>query len=70
MESEDGGYPRSDLNGIIKGFIRLSDERAQSLLNRQEAQGGWLTFRAVPDEHSGVGQVRLVNHSRCYQFEA
>ncbi|MFW2368769.1 MAG: phosphatidate phosphatase App1 family protein [Desulforhopalus sp.] len=60
VQTEDGCYPRSDLNGIIKGFVRISDARAHSLMKAQKAQMGWLTFRAISDEHSGIGRVRLV----------
>lgn len=60
VQWEDGSFPKSDLNGIIKGFIKLSHERAISLIEAQSAQNGWLTIRAVSDEHSGLGRIRLI----------
>jgi hypothetical protein len=60
VQSEDGSHPKSDLNGIIKGCIKLNDARARSLIRAQKAQKRWLTFRAISDEHSGIGRVRLV----------
>lgn len=60
VRSDDGNYSRSDLNGIVEGSMQLSDERARSLLRAQESNEGWLTFRAVSDEHNGSGRVRLL----------
>ncbi len=60
VQSADGDYPRSDLNGIIEGFITLSDARALTLLEAQNTQNGWLTFRAISKDHSGIGRVRLI----------
>jgi len=61
VQWEDGSFPKSDLNGIINGFIKLSHERAISLIEAQSAQNGWLTIRAVSDEHSGLGRIRLIH---------
>lgn len=60
VQCEDGSFPKSDLNGIIKGYIKLSHERAISLKEAQSAQEGWLTIRAVSAEHSGLGRIRLI----------
>lgn len=60
VQLEDGSHPRSDLNGIINGFIKLSEKRAASLLQFQDARDGGLTFRAISDEHIGIGRVRLL----------
>jgi hypothetical protein len=58
--SGDGGKPKSDLNGIIDGFIKLSNDRAKGLLEAQLSATGWLTIRAISDEHSGIGRIRLI----------
>jgi Phosphatidate phosphatase APP1, catalytic domain len=58
--SREGGFPKSDLNGIVEGFIKLSDARALTLLAAQNALENWLTFRVVSQDHSGVGRVRLI----------
>ena len=60
VQSENGMHPKSNLNGIIKGFITLSVARALTLLEAQGTQDGWLTFRAVSKDHSGTGRVRLL----------
>ncbi len=58
--AEDGDHPRSDLNGNIEGSISLSKARASTLLEAQNAQNGWLTFRAISKDHTGAGRVRLI----------
>jgi len=60
IRSENGKNQKSDLNGIVNGFIRLGHNRAQSLMNAQNEGTGWLTIRAVSDEHSGSGRIRLL----------
>ncbi len=60
VQTDDGRRPKSDLNGIIDGFIKLDNERAISLLEAQSSQKGWLSVRAISDEHSGSGRIRLI----------
>ena len=60
VQSEDGDFPKSDLNGLVEGFITLAEKKAETLLQRQNSRNGWLTFRAVSKEHSGLGRVRLL----------
>jgi phosphatidate phosphatase APP1 len=60
IRDEKGKHPKSDLNGIINGFIKLDHNRAQSLVNAQNERNGWLTIRAVSEEHSGSGRIRLL----------
>jgi hypothetical protein len=60
VRAGDGGYPKSDLNGIVKGFIELDDRRAARLLAAQNSHNGWLTFRATSKDHSGIGRARLI----------
>ena len=61
VQEDGGGFPRSDLNGLIEGFFTLSAAKAEDLLKRQGARNGWLTFRAVSPEHTGTGRVRLLS---------
>jgi hypothetical protein len=58
-EAKTYTFPRSDLNGLIELNIELSEERARGLLDAQGASQ-WLTFKVVSDDHSGAGQVRLI----------
>lgn len=55
-----GKHPRSDLNGVIEGALHISQVRAGRLLASQGSRDGWLSFRAVSREHSGVGRIRLL----------
>jgi hypothetical protein len=57
---EHGTPLRTSLNGIKKGEVRLSRERAEELLRRQNSTDGWLSIRAVSDEHEGTGRIRLI----------
>ena len=57
---EDGVPLHTSLNGIKNGTIRLSRERADELLRHQGSTDGWLTLRAVSDEHEGTGRIRLI----------
>ncbi len=54
----------SDPNGLIKTELKLSNARAQKLLESQgssEASSrGWLTYHAVSKGHTGKGRVRLI----------
>ncbi len=58
--SEDGTPLRTNLNGIKNGTISLSRERAEQLLTQQNSRDGWLTIRAVSEEHEGTGRIRLI----------
>jgi len=60
VQGEDGAFPETDLNGLITGFITLSETKAEKFIRTQGSQNGWLTFRAVSTGHSGVGRVRLI----------
>ena len=51
---------KSDLNGLIEGMITLSQERADSLLNSQQSQNGWLSLQVTSKGHAGAGRVRLI----------
>ena len=58
--SDDGTPLRTNLNGIKNGTIRLGRERAEQLLAQQNSMDGWLTIRAVSDEHEGTGRIQLI----------
>ncbi|MEK6280912.1 MAG: phosphatase domain-containing protein [Acidobacteriota bacterium] len=61
-DPEDKPYksPRSKSDGIVNLKLVLSDEQATRLLDQQNSSNGWLTYRAVSREHTGLGRVRLI----------
>lgn len=60
IQDQDGDFPRTDLNGHKEGFITLSKSRADSLLQFQNSENGWLTIRATSDHHNGTGAIQLI----------
>ena len=54
------GESKTDRNGLLDGLLALSSSQAESLLEAQGSDDGWLSFRAVSDDHEGVGRVRLI----------
>jgi hypothetical protein len=60
VQDQTGGFPRTDLNGLVEGFMMLPASKAAELLERQGSRQGWLTFHAVSHEHTGSGWVKLV----------
>lgn len=60
IERGDGSFPRTDLNGLIEGEIRLPVQAANELLRRQGSRNGWLTCRATSAEHRGAGRIQLI----------
>lgn len=55
-----GGFPKSDLNGLIEGTIALSWKKAEELLHLQKSANGWLTYQVTSDEHTGAGKIQLL----------
>ena len=49
-----------EVNGVIEMDLVLSDEKAKQLLDKQGSSNGWLTFRAVSREHTGLGRIKLI----------
>jgi hypothetical protein len=60
LQNEQGGFPKTDLNGLVEGVLTLSDTQAQRVLNAQGSTDGWLTYHAVSKGHTGAGRVRLL----------
>ena len=58
---DSAGESGTDRNGLIDGAITISEEHANSLLNAQKSDDGWLSFYAVSESHGGVGRVRLIS---------
>ncbi len=54
------GAFKTDRNGLLESTLMLGDETVKRLLRAQASEQGWLTYRAVSDEHVGTGQVRLI----------
>lgn len=61
-DPEDRAYDfeRSNGNGIVEMVLPLTDERAKQLLTSQGSTNGWLTYRAVSREHTGLGRIKLI----------
>jgi glutathione peroxidase-family protein len=58
--SNGEGEDHTDRNGGLEGSIRISKTTAARLLQAQQSNNGWLRFRAVSDDHWGIGYVRLI----------
>lgn len=54
------GKVGTDRNGLIEGTIKITKQKADTLLAAQESVDGWLTFRTISDDQGGVGRVRLI----------
>jgi len=59
--SDKQGNSKTDRNGNLHGNLVLSEKRAKTLLESQNANNGWLSFSAVSNDHAGTGYVRLVS---------
>ncbi|MGH9908303.1 MAG: hypothetical protein ACRD8U_22290, partial [Pyrinomonadaceae bacterium] len=59
-EGQDYEFERSNRNGIVKMNLTLTDERAKQLLASQGSTNGWLTYRVVSAEHTGLGRIKLI----------
>ena len=57
---EDGSAPRSDLNGLIKGTMRIPADKADMLLENNRSDDGWLTIRSVSRNLRGTGRIQLI----------
>jgi hypothetical protein len=60
VQDKHGKFPRTDLNGIVKGEIKIPVQKARELLTRQGSQDGWLTCRVTIKGQSAVGRIRLL----------
>jgi phosphatidate phosphatase APP1 len=53
-------FTESKSDGIVKLDLVLTDEQAKRLREQQKSPNGWLTYRAVSKDHTGLGRVRLI----------
>jgi hypothetical protein len=53
--------PKTNLNGLADGVIRMPLTKAAELLRRQGSDNGWLTYQATSREHTGSGRVQLID---------
>ena len=53
-------FTQSASDGIVKLDLVLSDDQAKRLREQQKSPNGWLTYRAVSKDHTGLGRVRLI----------
>ena len=60
IKNEEGDHPKTDLNGLKEGYIRISQGRADSLLQAQNSDNNWLSIEAISTYHSGTGRVQLI----------
>ncbi len=54
-------FTKSKGDGIVTLDFALPDEKAKQLLEKQGSSNGWLTYRAVSKDHTGLGRVRLID---------
>lgn len=59
-DSEEYEFSKSKSDGIVKLDLVLTDGKAKQLLEKQDSSNGWLTYRAVSKDHTGMGRVRLI----------
>ena len=61
-DPDDNPYTlkRSGPTGVIQMDLTLTEEKGRQLLEKQASPNGWLTFRAVSEDHTGLGRVRLI----------
>ena len=60
LQNSDG-ETTTDLNGLLEGVIKLDRKTAERLIKAQRSHQGWLRFRAVSNDHRGIGFVRLIS---------
>lgn len=53
-------FTKSASEGIVTLELVLTDDQAKRLLAQQKSPNGWLTYRAVSKDHTGLGRVRLI----------
>ncbi len=56
----DGLYQTTDNFGYAQGFIRIHNDRAKELLEAQNSEDGWLSFRTASNRYYGEGAVELI----------
>ncbi len=61
LMDENGEVMRTNLNGVVEGEIRLSEERMDEIKAVQNPENGWLRVRAISPGHSGEGFIRPVS---------
>jgi len=54
-------FRKTESEGIYTLDLALTDEKARQLLGQQRSANGWLTYRAVSKDHTGLGRVRLID---------
>lgn len=60
IKDDKGDHPKTDLNGLKEGYIRISQGRADSLLQVQNSNNNRLSIEATSNYHTGTGQVQLI----------
>lgn len=60
VRNDEGQRLRTDLNGRIDGKIHIPAEKASFLMEAQESEDGWITYRADSYIYEGSGSVQLI----------
>ena len=56
----DGLYQTTDNFGYAQGFVRIHKDRVKELLEAQQSEDGWLSFRTDSDRYYGEGKIELI----------
>jgi hypothetical protein len=59
-DDQQYSFDLSDLNGLIELTVRINEAKAQTLLQQQQSETGWLSFSVVSAGHRGTGTVNLI----------
>lgn len=59
--TDENGRTRTDRNGLIEGSIVLTSDKMTRLLQAQNSSDGWLTVRAISDDHHGIGKIKRIS---------
>jgi hypothetical protein len=55
-----GSAQKTDLNGLVAGFVKLSGAKARVLLDAQNSNDAWLRYDATSEGQVCTGRVRLI----------
>jgi hypothetical protein len=59
-ENKSYELKKSKADGIVTIDLLLTDAQAKQLLEKQGSPNGWLTYRAISGDHTGLGRVKLI----------
>jgi phosphatidate phosphatase APP1 len=59
-DNKEYEFSKTKSEGIFTLALVLTEEKARQLQGLQRSSNGWLTYRAVSKDHTGLGRVRLI----------